>query len=199
MLPTDHWRGWPAGGRAHRHVGQVFGPGRTPLDGQLHPRFDLGRIVEGEGGQVDLAFAPLEGQGRAAGGAEAAPTASELWKVERWPRVQARSATSTVTSAPNGPAKAFWHMRHQQIEARPTFPSTRKRTAPHWQPPVRWGERRTWRPLRAWAAGPPGSGRASGGRSLHRRRGRTARVRRWSSRRTGPRPGSAGSPRGRPA
>jgi hypothetical protein len=43
----------------------------------------------------------------------------------------------TVTSAPNGPAKAFWHMRQWQIEARPGSPSTRKRTAPHWQPPVR--------------------------------------------------------------
>jgi hypothetical protein len=50
----------------------VVHPGRATLDGQLHRRLDPRGIVEGEHRQVDLVGAPFEGQGRAAGGAEAA-------------------------------------------------------------------------------------------------------------------------------
>ncbi|MNL47609.1 hypothetical protein D3C87_1704060 [compost metagenome] len=63
----------------------------------------------------------------------------ELWNHFGSPRVQ--TALCAVTRGPKKPPKAFWHMRQWQMEGRPSR-VTRKRTAPHWQPPAwasAWG------------------------------------------------------------
>jgi hypothetical protein len=60
-------------------------------------------------------------------------TPAQLWNHFGAPRVHANPWA--VTSGPKNEPKAFWHMRQWQIVARPSL-SMRKRTAPHWQPPV---------------------------------------------------------------
>ena len=61
-------------------------------------------------------------------------TRLELWKRFGSPRVH--STPWPVTSGPKKAPNAFWHMRQWQIDGRPRR-ATRKRTAPHWQPPVK--------------------------------------------------------------
>ena len=51
------------------------------------------------------------------------------------PRVHVRFSAGTETKAAPQEPKAFWHMRQWQIPAFPRGSLTRKRTAPHWQPP----------------------------------------------------------------
>src|SRR4029079_16612538 len=53
------------------------------------------------------------------------------------PRVQGKSACWMSAKEANGAPDAFWHMRQWQMLIRPGAFDTAKRTAPHWQPPVR--------------------------------------------------------------
>ena len=82
-------------------------PGWTTLDDQLDDGLDGGRIVEGEHRQVDPVTAPLEGQGRAAPGAESAPDLVGTLESRALSARPGQGGTSTVTSAPNGPPNAF--------------------------------------------------------------------------------------------
>src|SRR5439155_4720533 len=53
------------------------------------------------------------------------------------PRVQLKSACSMSANEANGAPDAFWHIRQWQMLILAGAADTAKRTAPHWQPPVR--------------------------------------------------------------
>src|SRR5258708_1870598 len=55
------------------------------------------------------------------------------------PRVQAKSACSISAKEANGAPEAFWHIRQWQMLILAGSPDSAKRTAPHWQPPVKTG------------------------------------------------------------
>src|SRR5215468_2445729 len=61
----------------------------------------------------------------------------EDWNADGLPRVQAKSACSMSAKEANGAPVAFWHIRQWQMLIRVGDFATAKRTAPHWQPPVR--------------------------------------------------------------
>src|ERR1700733_13841558 len=56
-----------------------------------------------------------------------------------WPRVQAKSLRSISANDANGAPVAFWHIRQGQMLTFTGVADSAKRTAPHWQPPVRTG------------------------------------------------------------
>src|SRR6478672_7586811 len=53
------------------------------------------------------------------------------------PRVQLKYACSISAKEANGAPDAFWHIRQWQMLILAGAPDTAKRTAPHWQPPVK--------------------------------------------------------------
>src|ERR1700716_612337 len=55
------------------------------------------------------------------------------------PRVQLKSACSISAKEANGAPDAFWHIRQWQTLILAGGADSAKRTAPHWQPPVRTG------------------------------------------------------------
>src|SRR6266702_2026021 len=55
------------------------------------------------------------------------------------PRVQAKFSFSMSANEANGAPEAFWHIRQWQMLILAGNPDSAKRTAPHWQPPVRTG------------------------------------------------------------
>src|SRR6266853_2990558 len=55
------------------------------------------------------------------------------------PRVQLKSVCSMSAKEANGAPDAFWHIRQWQILILVGGADSAKRTAPHWQPPVRTG------------------------------------------------------------
>jgi hypothetical protein len=55
------------------------------------------------------------------------------------PRVQAKSPRSMSAKDANGAPVAFWHIRQWQMLTFTGAADNAKRTAPHWQPPVRTG------------------------------------------------------------
>src|SRR6266704_913485 len=61
----------------------------------------------------------------------------EDWKAAGLPLVQAKSARSMSAKEANGAPDAFWHIRQWQMLIFAGAADTAKRTAPHWQPPVR--------------------------------------------------------------
>src|SRR3954447_12866171 len=63
----------------------------------------------------------------------------EDWNEAGLPRVQAKSACSISAKEANGAPVAFWHIRQWQILILVGGADSAKRTAPHWQPPVRTG------------------------------------------------------------
>src|SRR5438874_2583751 len=61
----------------------------------------------------------------------------EDWNAAGLPRVQEKSACSMSAKEANGAPDAFWHIRQWQMLILAGGADTAKRTAPHWQPPVR--------------------------------------------------------------
>src|SRR6478672_7738398 len=61
----------------------------------------------------------------------------EDWNADGLPRVQLKSACSISAKEANGAPDAFWHIRQWQMLILAGAPDTAKRTAPHWQPPVK--------------------------------------------------------------
>src|SRR6266700_7916614 len=61
----------------------------------------------------------------------------EDWNAAGLPRVQLKSVCSMSAKEANGAPDAFWHIRQWQMLIRAGVPDAAKRTAPHWQPPVR--------------------------------------------------------------
>src|SRR5215203_4391379 len=55
------------------------------------------------------------------------------------PRVQAKCSCSISAKEANGAPVAFWHIRQWQMLIFEGGADSAKRTAPHWQPPVRTG------------------------------------------------------------
>src|SRR6185437_3252947 len=55
------------------------------------------------------------------------------------PRVQAKSAFAISANDAKGAPEAFWHIRQWQMLIFAGGADSAKRTAPHWQPPVRTG------------------------------------------------------------
>src|SRR6478735_9871102 len=60
-------------------------------------------------------------------------------KNDGFPLVQAKSVLLMSAKEANGAPLAFWHIRQWQIETLFGAVVTPKRTAPHWQPPVKTG------------------------------------------------------------
>src|SRR4051795_10491525 len=56
-----------------------------------------------------------------------------------FPRVQAKSSFDISAKDANGAPLAFWHIRQWQMLIFNGAADSAKRTAPHWQPPVRTG------------------------------------------------------------
>src|SRR3954466_1781915 len=61
----------------------------------------------------------------------------EDWNAAGLPRVQLKSACSMSAKEANGAPDAFWHIRQWQMLILAGGADSAKRTAPHWQPPVR--------------------------------------------------------------
>src|SRR5947207_1820058 len=61
----------------------------------------------------------------------------EDWNAAGLPLVQAKSACSISAKEANGAPDAFWHIRQWQMLTLAGGADSAKRTAPHWQPPVR--------------------------------------------------------------
>src|SRR2546423_14938897 len=61
----------------------------------------------------------------------------EDWKAAGLPLVQLKSACSMSANDANGAPDAFWHIRQWQMLIFAGAADSAKRTAPHWQPPVR--------------------------------------------------------------
>src|SRR4030088_2408349 len=81
------------------------------------------------------------------------------------PRVQAKSACSISAKEANGAPEAFWHIRQWQTLILAGGADSAKRTAPHWQPPVRTG-------LGASVITAPSAARLPATSPAHRRRRR---------------------------
>src|SRR3954463_7343669 len=56
-----------------------------------------------------------------------------------FPRVQAKCSFGMSANDANGAPLAFWHIRQWQMLIFDGTADSAKRTAPHWQPPVRTG------------------------------------------------------------
>src|SRR3977135_3314034 len=56
-----------------------------------------------------------------------------------FPRVQAKCSFGMSANDANGAPLAFWHIRQWQMLIFEGMADSAKRTAPHWQPPVRTG------------------------------------------------------------
>src|SRR5712672_2299853 len=56
-----------------------------------------------------------------------------------FPRVQAKYSFGMSANEANGAPLAFWHIRQWQMQIFEGTADSAKRTAPHWQPPVRTG------------------------------------------------------------
>src|SRR6266403_3935312 len=56
-----------------------------------------------------------------------------------FPRVQAKCSFGMSANDANGAPLAFWHIRQWQMLIFTGTADSAKRTAPHWQPPVRTG------------------------------------------------------------
>src|SRR3954454_5273610 len=56
-----------------------------------------------------------------------------------FPRVQAKCSFGMSANEANGAPLAFWHIRQWQMLTFDGTADSAKRTAPHWQPPVRTG------------------------------------------------------------
>src|SRR4051794_11265499 len=61
----------------------------------------------------------------------------EDWNAAGLPLVQLKSACSMSAKEANGAPDAFWHIRQWQMLILVGGADSAKRTAPHWQPPVR--------------------------------------------------------------
>src|SRR3954453_19046328 len=55
------------------------------------------------------------------------------------PRIQEKCSCGMSANEANGAPVAFWHIRQWQMLTRTGGDDTAKRSAPHWQPPVRRG------------------------------------------------------------
>src|ERR1043165_3218321 len=61
------------------------------------------------------------------------------WYAAGLPRVQAKCSFLISANEANGAPLAFWHIRQWQMLIFDGAAESAKRTAPHWQPPVRTG------------------------------------------------------------
>src|SRR6185312_2570263 len=61
----------------------------------------------------------------------------EDWNEAGLPRVQVKCSCSISAREANGAPEAFWHIRQWQMLTLVGGTDNAKRTAPHWQPPVR--------------------------------------------------------------
>src|SRR6266567_132623 len=61
----------------------------------------------------------------------------EDWNAAGLPRVQLKSERSMSAKEAKGAPDAFWHIRQWQMLILAGDADTAKRTAPHWQPPVK--------------------------------------------------------------
>src|SRR5262249_12569697 len=84
------------------------------------------------------------------------------------PLVHTKSVLLRSAKEANGAPLAFWHIRQWQIETRFGVADTEKRTAPHWQPPVKTG-------LVASVMAAPSAGRRPAELQARRRRRRRSR------------------------
>src|SRR3954447_11237399 len=60
-------------------------------------------------------------------------------KAAGWPRVHEKCSFRISAKEANGAPVAFWHIRQWQMLIFEGTADSAKRTAPHWQPPVRTG------------------------------------------------------------